>query len=201
MLPFSLTNAPATFMRLMHGIFHSFLDKFVLIFIDEILFYSKNVEEHKEHSWIVLEILRKHQLYAKFNKCDFFMEEIQYLGHVIFVEGIAVDPEKIKTIMEWKIPQNVADIRSFMGLFNYYRRFIEGFSKIAFQNTSLQRKGKIFKWMKECQDSFEKLKLLLTTTPVLRVADPNKEFEVCTDACKEGVRVILSKEGKVVAYE
>lgn len=150
---------------------------------------------------MVLEMLRKHQLYAKFIKCDFFKEEIQYLGHVISEKGIAVDPEKIKTIMEWKVPQNVADIRSFMGLAGYYRRFIKGFSKIAFPITSLQRKGKIFKWTRECQDSFEILKQLLTTTPVLSVEDLNKEFEVCTDACKEGVGAILSQERKVIAYE
>ena len=95
-------------------------------------------------------MLRKHQLYAKFSKCDFFKTEIQYLGHVISAEGIVVDPEKIKTIMEWWLPQNVADIRSFMGLAGYYRRFIEGFSKISFPITSLQNKGKPFKCTNEC---------------------------------------------------
>ena len=99
------------------------------------------MEEHKEHLRIVLKILREHHLYAKFSKCDFFKEQIQYLGHVISTEGISVDPKKIKTIMEWRVPKNVADIRSFMGLASYYRRFINGFSKIAFPITSLQRKG------------------------------------------------------------
>ena len=103
-LPFGLTNTLATFMRLMHGVFHPFLDNFVLIFIDDILIYSKNREEHEEHLKIVLELLRKHWLYAKFSKCDFFKSEIQYLGHVISAEGIFVDPENIKTIMEWRVP-------------------------------------------------------------------------------------------------
>ena len=105
-----------------------------------------------------MEILRKHQMYAKFSKCDFFKTKIQYLGHVVTAEGIAVDLEKIKTIMEWRVPQNVADIRSFMGLAGYYRRFIEGFSKIAYPITSLQKKGKPFKWTEEFQNNFEKLK-------------------------------------------
>eukprot|EP00253_Pinus_taeda_P028992 PITA_28992 len=135
-LPFGLTNAPATFMCLMNRVFHRFLDKFVLIFIDDILIYSRSHEEHKEHLRMVLQTLREHQLYAKFSKCDFF-EEIQYLGHVITKEGIAVDPEKIKTIMEWPMPKDVADIRSFMGLAGYYRRFVEGFSRIAYPITSL----------------------------------------------------------------
>eukprot|EP00253_Pinus_taeda_P029605 PITA_29605 len=115
-LPFGLTNAPATFMCLMNSVFHKFLDKFVLIFIDDILIYSRSRKEHEEHLRVVLQTLREHQLYEKFSKCDFFKEEIQYLGHVITKEGIAVDPEKIRTIMEWPIPKDVADIRSFMGL-------------------------------------------------------------------------------------
>eukprot|EP00253_Pinus_taeda_P015686 PITA_15686 len=200
-LPFGLTNAPATFMCLMNGVFHKFLDKFVLIFIDDILIYSRSREEHEEHLRVVLQTLREHQLYAKFSKCDFFKEEIQYLGHVISKEGIAVDPEKIRTIMEWPVPKDVADIRSFMGLAGYYRRFVEGFSRVAYPITSLQKKGKIFKWTAECQRSFEQLKHLLTTAPILSIADPNKDYVVCTDASKEGVGGVLMQEGKVIAYE
>eukprot|EP00253_Pinus_taeda_P035458 PITA_35458 len=136
-LPFGLTNAPATFMCLMNNIFHQFLDQFVLIFIDDILIYSRTVEEHQEHLRMVLQTLREHQLYAKFSKCDFFQEGIQYLGHVITKDGIDVDPEKIKAIMEWTVPKDVADIQSFMGLAGYYRRFVKGFSKVAFPITSL----------------------------------------------------------------
>eukprot|EP00253_Pinus_taeda_P023509 PITA_23509 len=115
-LPFGLTNAPATFMCLMNSVFHQFLEKFVLIFIDDILIYSRSKEEHEEHLRMVLQTLREHQLYAKLSKCDFYKEEIQYLGNVISKEGIVVDPEKIKTILEWPVPKDVADIRSFMGL-------------------------------------------------------------------------------------
>eukprot|EP00253_Pinus_taeda_P012641 PITA_12641 len=200
-LPFGLTNAPATFMCLMNSIFHQYLDRFVLIFIDDILVYSRTVEEHQEHLRKVLQTLREHQLYAKFSKCDFFKEEIQYLGHVISKEGIAVDPEKIKAIMDWPVPKDVADIRSFMGLAGYYRRFVEGFSKVAFPITSLQKKGKAFQWTPNCQQSFEQLKHLLTTAPILRIADPDKDYVVCTDASKEGVGGVLMQEGRVVAYE
>eukprot|EP00253_Pinus_taeda_P011976 PITA_11976 len=200
-LPFGLTNAPATFMCLMNSIFHQYLDRFVLIFIDDILVYSRTMEEHQEHLRIVLQTLREHQLYAKFSKCDFFKEEIQYLGHVITKEGIAVNPEKIKAIMDWPIPKDVTDVQSFMGLAGYYRIFVKGFSKVAFPITSLQKKGKTFHWTPNCQKSFEQLKELLTTAPILRIADPDKDYVVCTDASKEGVGGVLMQEGKVVTYE
>eukprot|EP00253_Pinus_taeda_P016502 PITA_16502 len=200
-LPFGLTNAPATFMCLMNGIFHPYLDQFVLIFIDDILIYSRTIEEHYEHLRIVLQTLREHQLYAKFSKCDFFKEEIQCLGHVISKEGIAVDPEKIKAIMDWPIPKDVTDVRSFMGLAGYYRRFVVGFSKVAFPITSLEKKGKLFHWTPNCQKSFEQLKHLLTTALVLSIADPNKDYVVCTDASKEGLGGVLMQEGRVIAYE
>eukprot|EP00253_Pinus_taeda_P019879 PITA_19879 len=200
-LPFGLTNALETFMCLMNGIFHPYLDQFVLIFIDDILIYSCTIEEHHEHLRIVLQTLREHQLYAKFSKCDFFKEEIQYLGHVITKDGIAVDLEKIKAIMEWPVPKDVADVRSFMGLVGYYRRFVEGFSKVAFPITSLQKKGKLFHWTPNCQKSFEQLKHLLTTAPILSISDPNKDYIVCTDASKEGLGGVLMQEGRVIAYE
>jgi hypothetical protein len=112
--------------------------------------------------------LRKHKLYAKFNKCDFYQKKIQYLGHVVSAEGIAVNPKKIRFFMEWMIPKDVADIRSFMGITGYYRRFIEGFSKISYPITSLQKKGTKFNWSQKCQDSFSNLKELLKTAPILK---------------------------------
>eukprot|EP00253_Pinus_taeda_P002210 PITA_02210 len=137
----------------------------------------------------------------RMRKCDFFKEEIQYLGNVVTKEGIVVDPEKIRTIMEWPIPKDVVDIRSFMGLAGYYRRFVEGFSRVAYPITSLQKKGKVFKWTSECHKSFEQLKHLLTTTPILSIVDPNKDYVVCTDASKEGMGGLLMQEGRVIAYE
>jgi hypothetical protein len=141
-------------------------------------------------------------LYAKFNKCDFFQKEIQYLGHTISAEGVAVDPEKIKEIMDWPAPQNVTEVRSFMGLAGYYRRFIKGFSKIGHPITSLQRKGEEICMVNiECEANFQQLKHLLTNAPVLKIADPEKDFLVCIDACKEGLNGVLMQEGKVICYE
>jgi hypothetical protein len=131
-------------MCLMNSIFSQYLDKFVVVFIDDILVYSKMEEEHDEHLRIVLQTLSKHKLYAKFDKCDFYRKEIQYLGHVISLEGIVVDLEKIKSIMEWPMPKDVVDTWSFTGIIGYYRRFIEGFSMIAYPITSLQKKGTKF---------------------------------------------------------
>jgi len=182
--PFGLTNAPTTFMSMMNGVFHAYLDKFILIFIDDILVYSSSIEEHKGHLHIVLQTLRENQLFTKFNKCEFFKDQIQYLRHVISSEGIALDPEKIETIMNWPVPANVADIRSFMGLAGYYRKFIRGFSKVAYLITSLQKKGTNFKWSKSYQESFESLRHFFTTTLVLKIVDPEEDFILCTDACK-----------------
>jgi hypothetical protein len=149
-------------------------------------------EEHEEHLRIVLQTLRKHKLYVNFDKCDFYQKEIQYLGHVISTEGIVVDPEKMKAIMEWLVTKDVADIQSFMGITGCYHRFIEGFSKIAYPITSLQKKGTRFNWSEKCQDSFNKLKELLTMTPILKVADLDKDFIICVDASKEGLGGVLT---------
>ena len=129
-MSFGLTNAPAYFMNLINKVFMEFLDKFVVVFIDDILVYSKDEEEHKEHLRLVLEKLREHQLYAKFRKCEFWLKEVGFLGHVISGEGIAVDPAKVDTVTSWESPTSVGEIRSFLGLVGYYRRFIENFSKI-----------------------------------------------------------------------
>ena len=143
-VPFGFTNAPAAFMCLMNGIFRKYLDKFIIVFLDDILIYSKSKEEHEEHLRITLQVLREKQLYAKMSKCSFYQKEIQYLGHVISEEGIAVDPSKIEAIRECPTPKNTTEVRSFMGLADYYRRFIKGFSRIAHPITALQKKGVVF---------------------------------------------------------
>ena len=126
-MSFGLTNAPAYFMNMMTKVFMEFLDKCVVVFINDILVYSKNEEEHKEHLCLVLGKLREHQLYAKFSKCEFWLKEVGFLGHVISGEGIAVDPTKVDTVTNWEAPTTVGEIRSFLGLTGYYRRFIEKF--------------------------------------------------------------------------
>jgi hypothetical protein len=137
-VPLGLTNAPTIFMSLMNGIFRKYLDQFVQVFIDEILIYSKNEREHEEHLRVVLSYLRENKLYGKVSKFSFFQKEIHYLGHIISGKGIPVDPEKVKAIMEWPVPKNSHEVRSFMGLAGYYRRFVEGFSKILKPITTLQ---------------------------------------------------------------
>ena len=122
------------------------MDKFFLVFLDDILIYSKNEEDHEEHLSLALQLLREHKLYAKLRKCDFYQDRTRYLGHIISNEGISVDPEKIETIMNWPNQRNVIDVRYFMGLVGYYKRFIEGFSKVAHSITSLQNKGIKFEW-------------------------------------------------------
>ena len=134
------------------------LDKFVIVFLDDILVYFKSEEDHEQHLRMVLQVLREHQLYAKMIKCSFYQRMIHYLGHIISEEGIDVDPEKVEAIREWSAPRTVAEFRSFMGLEGYYRRFIEGFSKLSHPITSLQRKEKKFRWIEECERSFLRLK-------------------------------------------
>ena len=130
-VPFGLTNAPAFFMNLMNKVMMDFLDQFVVVFVDDILVYSSTQEEHEQHLRKVLARLRENKLYAKFSKCEFWTKEIAFLGHIITGEGVKMDPEKVKAILEWKTPTNVKEVRSFLGLAGYYRRFIEGFSKIS----------------------------------------------------------------------
>ena len=140
-------------------------------------------------------------MYAKFSKCEFYKDKIQYLGHIISEQGLAVDPEKINSIREWPVPTDVSMVRSFMGIAGYYRRFVEIFSALAYPITSLQRKGTKFEWTDKFQNSFEQLKLKLTRTPILKIADPDKEFVVCIDACGEGLGGVFLQDNSVIAYK
>ena len=136
-MSFGLTNAPAFFMYLMNSVFMPELDKFVVVFIDDILIYSKDEEEHARHLRIILTRLREHQLYAKFSKCKFWLDRVQFLGHVLTPEGVSVDPSKVQDVVDWKPPRSVHQIRQFLGLAGYYRHFIPDFSKIAQPMTKL----------------------------------------------------------------
>jgi hypothetical protein len=140
---------------------------------------------------VVLSCLRENKLYGKLSKCSFFQKEIHYLGHIISGEGISVDPKKVKAIMDWPVPRNAHEVRSFMGLAVYYRRFLEGFSKIEKPITTLQCKGVEYEWTDECDIAFIELKRLLTNASILRVSDMEKDFTVCMDASKQGLGVIL----------
>src|SRR4051812_20177884 len=177
-MSFGLTNAPATFSRLMNYIFTEYLDKFVVVYLDDILIYSKTDEEHAGHLRLVLEKLREHQLYAKYSKCEFWLPKVTYLGHVISKDGIAVNPERIQAILDWTPPKTVKQVRSFLGLASYCRRFVEIFSKIARPMTNLIHKGIKFEWTAKCQESFEALKAKLTSPPVLAPPDTQKDFVI-----------------------
>ena len=154
-MPFGLTNAPVAFMDLMNRVFRPYVDQFVVVFIDDILVYSKDAQEHEQHLRIVLETLRENSLYAKFRKCDFWLKEDSFLGHIVYVEGIRVDSAKIEVVVNWKPPRNVTELRSFLGLAGYYRRFVRGFSVIPSPLTKLLRKGIKFEWTDKCHNSFE----------------------------------------------
>jgi hypothetical protein len=149
-MSFGLTNTPAYFMYLMNKVFMEYLDKFTVVFIDDILVYSRNEKEHEEHLRLILQKLRDNQLYAKFSKCEFWLKEVSFLGHVITGRGIAVDLGKVRDVLNWEPPTIVSEIRSYLGLAGYYRRFIEGFSKIVKPLTSLLEKDKKFIWSEAC---------------------------------------------------
>ncbi|KAL0554256.1 hypothetical protein IC582_008173 [Cucumis melo] len=199
-MSFGLTNAPAVFMDLMNRVFREFLDTFVIVFIDDILIYSKTEAEHEEHLRMVLQTLRDNKLYAKFSKCEFWLKQVSFLGHVVSKAGVSVDPAKIEAVTDWTRPSTVSEVRSFLGLAGYYRRFVENFSRIATPLTQLTRKGAPFVWSKACEDSFQTLKQKLVTAPVLTVPDGSGSFVIYSDASKKGLGCVLMQQGKVVAY-
>ncbi|WVZ98195.1 hypothetical protein U9M48_043664 [Paspalum notatum var. saurae] len=191
-MSFGLTNAPAFFMYLMNSVFMNELDKFVVVFIDDILVYSKNEKEHEEHL--------EHKLYAKFSKCAFWLKEVAFLGHILSANGVAVDPSKVEDVLNWKQPQTVTEIHSFLGLAGYYLRFIKDFSKIAKPMTALTQKNAKFAWSPKCEEAFGTLKTLLTSAPVLAQPDITKPFDVYCDASGIGLGCVLMQEGRVIAY-
>lgn len=199
-MPFGLTNAPAMFMDMMNRIFKSFLDQFVIVFIDDILVYSKNNVNHAVHLRIILELLREHKLFAKFSKCEFLLQKITFLGHIISGEGIYVDSEKVKVVVEWPRPTSVTEVKSFLGLVGYYRRFVRGFSQIALSLSKLTRKDVKFEWIVECEQSFQELKKCLASTPVLTIPSGTEEFQLYSDASLKGLGCVLMQNRKVIAY-
>ncbi|GKB26615.1 putative reverse transcriptase domain-containing protein [Tanacetum coccineum] len=199
-MPFGLTNAPAVFMDLMNRVCKPYLDKFVIVFIDDILIYSKSKEEHAEHLKLILELLKKEELYAKFSKCDFWLSKVQFLGHVIDSEGIHVDPAKIESIKDWASPKTPTEIRQFLGLAGYYRRFIKGFSKIAKPMTKLTQKSVKFDWTEKAEAAFQLLKQKLCSAPILALPEGSENFVVYCDASHKGLGAVLMQKEKVIAY-
>ncbi|GJU24461.1 putative nucleotidyltransferase, ribonuclease H [Tanacetum coccineum] len=199
-MPFGLTNAPAVFMDLMNRVCKPYLDKFVIVFIDDILIYSKSKKEHEEHLKAILELLKKDQLYAKFSKCEFWIPKVQFLGHVIDSRGIHVDPAKIESIKDWASLKTPTEIRQFLDLAGYYRRFIEGFSKIATSMTKLTQKGIKFDWGEKEENAFQLIKQKLCSAPILALPEGSEDFVVYCDASHKGLGVVLMQQEKVIAY-
>ena len=199
-MPFGLMNAPVAFMDLMHRVFQPYLDQIFIVFVDDILIYSQFEEEHEDHLRVVLQLLRYHQLYAKFSKCEFWLTELRFLGHVVSASGVLVDPEKVEVVMSWERPKLVFEIHSFLGLAGYYRRFIEDFSRSTKPMTRLTRKEVKFDWDDRCEEAFQELKRMLTIAPILIVPDRGQGYIVYCDASKAGLGCVLMQSGKVVAY-
>nr|GFA30836.1 putative reverse transcriptase domain-containing protein [Tanacetum cinerariifolium] len=181
-MPFGLTNSPAIFMDLMNHVCKPYLDKFVIVFIDDILIYSRNKEEHANHLRIIMELLRKDKLYAKFSKCDFWVRTMQFLGHLIDSQGLHVDPAMIEAVKNWASPTTPTEIRQFLGLVGYYLRFIKDFSKIAKSLTILSQKDKKFVWGEDQEMAFQILKHKLYKAPILALPEGNDDFVIYCDA-------------------
>ncbi|GJU76107.1 putative nucleotidyltransferase, ribonuclease H [Tanacetum coccineum] len=199
-MPFGLTNAPAVFMDLMNRVCKPYLDKFVIVFIDDILIYSKNKEEHGEHLKTILNLLRSEKLYAKFLKCDFWLDSMQFLGHVIDSSGVHVDPAKIEAIKNWAAPTTPTEVRQFLGLAGYYRRFIKEFSLISKPLTKLTQKNKPYVWGDDEEEAFQTLKLKLCSAPILSLPKGSEDFVVYCDASLKGFGAVLMQREKVIAY-
>lgn len=193
-LPFGLTNAPATFQTLINNVFREELDDFVQGYIDDILVYSKTKEEHMLHLRKVLCKLRKHKLYAKLSKCEFAKPEIDFLGHTISAKGVSMNQDKVKAILDWPAPPTVADLHSFLGLTGYYRRFIDKYAKITACLSDLLKKDQAFVWMDQHQDAFKLLKDKVTHAPVLALPDPAKPFVLQADASEFAIGGVLAQD-------
>ena len=171
-----------------------------MVFVDDILIYSKSEDEHEDHLRIVLQALRDHQLYAKFCKCEFWLTEMKFLGHVMSTSGVSIDHEKVEAVMSWERPESVFEIRSFLGLAGYYRRFIEDFSWLAAPMTRLTRKGVKFEWNDLCEKAFQELKRRLASALILIVPEQGQRYTVYCDASKDGLGCVLMQSGRVEAY-
>ncbi|GJS27843.1 putative reverse transcriptase domain-containing protein [Tanacetum coccineum] len=199
-MPFGLTNAPAVFMDLMNRLCKSYLNKFMIFFIDDIMIYSKTKQEHEEHLKLILELLKKKELYAKFSKCEFWIPKVQFLRHVINNKGIHVDPTKIESIKDWASPKSLTEIRQFLGLAGYYQRLIKGFSKITKSMTKLTQKKVKFDWGDKQEAAFQLLKEKLCSAPILALPEGAENFIVYCDASHKGLGVVLMQNEKVIAY-
>jgi transposase InsO family protein len=200
-LSFGLTNAPATFQSVMNHVFRPYLGKFVLVYMDDILVFSATPKEHEQHLRAVLELLREHQLYVKRSKCSFNQPELGFLGHIVGQSGLQVDPKKVQSVLQWPEPKNVSDVRKFLGLTNYFRKFLQGYSNMVRPLTQLTRGSSPWQWTSAEQAAFDTAKRALSSAPVLRMPCFTLPFEVVCDASGTGLGAVLLQGGHPVAYE
>ncbi len=193
-LPMGLCNAPGTFMQLMNETFADMLDKSVLCFLDDILIFSRTEEEHAQHVRAVLRRLREKKLYAKLSKCEFFQKEVEFLGHRIGADGLRVAPDKISAVRDWPTPTSVTEVRSFLGLANFYRRFVQGYSRTALPLSELTKESVTWRWEKQHQSAFDEIKAALCSAPVLVIPDQTKQFVLNCDACKFAIGAVLQQD-------
>ena len=212
-LPFGLTNAPATFQAVMNKLFDQahfnadgtahtgeLLSDFVLVFIDDILIFSKTAEDHKRHLKIVFELLRKEKLQIKPSKCVWGQTELPYLGFIVGRDGIKPDPKKVEAVAEWPTPTTVKEVQQFLGLTNFFRKFILGYSNLTEPVIKLTKKNAVWFWSADCDNAFQSLKAALTAAPVLAIPDPATPFELITDSCGYGIGAVLMQQGRPVAF-
>lgn len=199
-MPYGLTGAPATFQAVMNHVLAPLLRKCVVVFIDYILIYSKSLKEHIQHVQMVFDLLRQHQFKIRLSKCSFGQQQLKYLGHVISKDGVATDPDKIADVLKWQSPTSVKELRGFLGLAGYYRRFVQNFGNLAKPTTDLLKKGQLFVWTSATEQAFQALKLALTSAPVLALPDFSKTFVVEINASDKGIGVVLQQDGHPIAF-
>lgn len=190
-MPYGVIGGPATFQEIMNWVLAPFFRRFVVVFIDNVLIYSATWQEHLEHINAVFPALQQHQLHVKLTKCPFAKQELNYLGHVISSSGVSTDPKKIKIIADWLAPQCVKDLRSFLGMAGYYRKYVKNFGLISKPLTNLLKKGEVYVWTSEAEASFQALKNNLISALVLALPDFTKTFELETDASDKGIGTVL----------
>lgn len=201
-LCFGLTNAPSTFQAVMNRLLEPFIGKFALVYMDDVLIYSKSSADHAEHVSLVLQKLREHRLFANRSKCEFCKTEISFLGHVVFSQGLKVDPRKVSTVQNWPAPSDVSQVRAFLGLGNYFRRFIQGYSNLVRPLNDLLKKGVPFRWDVRCTNAFNGLKSALLNAPVLTLPDFSDSapgFDVWCDASGYDIGAVLMQGGRVIS--